>query len=159
MLWVYALAINPETPTIIYAATDNGVWRSMDEGENWNAINNGLESNIVYSLVIDPFTPTTIYIGTTKGVYRSSNNGDAWIALPEGLPVDAKISTISINCLDPSILYIGVREHGIYKSITGGEDWIYMGLKERNIYTIIIIPSSPIVIYGGTEIGVYKLEA
>jgi photosystem II stability/assembly factor-like uncharacterized protein len=67
---VRALAIDPLTPTTLYAGTwGGGVFKSTDGGENWGAVNMGLVNLYVFALAIDPVTPTTIYAGTDSGVF------------------------------------------------------------------------------------------
>ena len=62
---VHALAIDPATPTTLYAGTDGGgVFKSTDGGGSWSAVNTGLTDTYVHALAIDPATPTTLYAGT-----------------------------------------------------------------------------------------------
>ena len=63
--YVYALAIDPQTPDTLYAGTDGGgVFKSTNGGTNWTAINTGLTNTYVSALAIDPQTPETLYAGT-----------------------------------------------------------------------------------------------
>ena len=39
---VRALAIDPSTPTTLYAGTERGVYKSTDGGDTWAGVNNGL---------------------------------------------------------------------------------------------------------------------
>jgi hypothetical protein len=65
---IHALAIDPVTPTALYAGTEGaGVFKTTDGGENWTAINTGLTGTFVHALAIDPKTPTTLYAGTCGG--------------------------------------------------------------------------------------------
>src|SRR5205085_7824297 len=61
---VNALAIDPRTPTTLYAATSDGrVLKSTDGGVNWSAT--GLaNSAAITALALDPQTPGTIYAVT-----------------------------------------------------------------------------------------------
>jgi len=63
---VYAFAINPGTPTKVYAAGPDGVLKSTDGGGSWSPFSTGLTST-VSALVVDPLTPSTIYAGTLGG--------------------------------------------------------------------------------------------
>ena len=82
---IAALAIDPSTPTTLYAGTSGGgVFKSTDGGGSWRAINTGLNTTFVVSaLVIDPATPATLYAGTGRGlvsgdasgVFKSTNGG------------------------------------------------------------------------------------
>jgi disulfide bond formation protein DsbB len=54
---VYALAIDPTTPSTLYAGTLGfGVFKSTNGGGNWSAVNAGLTSTgtTVFFLAIDP---------------------------------------------------------------------------------------------------------
>ena len=79
---VWALAIDPSTPTTLYAGTWNGVFKSINGGTTWSA--NGLTGNGVFALAIDPSTPTTLYAGTNGGVFKSINGGTTWSATGTG---------------------------------------------------------------------------
>jgi len=69
---ILVLAIDPVTPTTLYAGTErNGVFKSTDGARSWSAANAGLPtstSGII--LALDPGTPTTLYAGTDgSGVF------------------------------------------------------------------------------------------
>jgi photosystem II stability/assembly factor-like uncharacterized protein len=68
---VSVMAVDPATPTMLYAATSGGVFKSTNGGDNWISVN----SLILGELVIDPVTPTTLYGGTNVGVFKSTNAG------------------------------------------------------------------------------------
>jgi hypothetical protein len=56
---IYTLAIDPTTPTTLYAGTAfSGLFKSTDGGSTWRAVNTGLPTGSI--LVIDPLTPTTL---------------------------------------------------------------------------------------------------
>ena len=76
---VHVVAVDPLTPTTIYAGTRvHGVFKSIDGGLSWRDSSNGLfeaHGEWVVSLAIDPATPSTIYAGTRNFVYKSSDSG------------------------------------------------------------------------------------
>ena len=63
---VAALAIDPRTPSTLYAGTDSvGVFKSTDAGDTWISADTGLPDGYsVAALAIDPHTPSTLYAGT-----------------------------------------------------------------------------------------------
>src|SRR2546425_10038928 len=78
---ISALAIDPLTPTTLYASTNGGgLFKSTDGGANWSAT--GLTNIYVSALAIDPVTPTTLYAGTSygPGVFKSTDGGASWNA-------------------------------------------------------------------------------
>ena len=62
---VSALALDPTTPTTLYAGTSDGVFKTTDGGTSWSPVNTGLAvlSTTVRALALDPTTPTTLYAG------------------------------------------------------------------------------------------------
>jgi hypothetical protein len=85
---VYVPAIDPLTPSIIYAGTDGGVFKSTNGGGIWSAINKGLTDTHVNLLVIDPLKPSTIYASTRDtGIVRSPDGGECGF-----MPLPAPVS-------------------------------------------------------------------
>ena len=84
---ITTLAIDPATPTTLYAGTNSdGMFKSTNGGGNWSAVNTGLTATGVHTLAIDPTTPTTLYAGTYGGgVFKSTNGGGNWSAVNTGL--------------------------------------------------------------------------
>ena len=64
---ISALAIDPATPSTLYAGTYRGVFKSTNGGGSWSAINTSLTNPDVRTLAIDPATPSTLYAGTAGG--------------------------------------------------------------------------------------------
>lgn len=66
---MWALALDPRSPGIIYAAADkDGVFRSKDAGKSWHPFNAGLENRSVYHLAFGA-EGRVLYAGTSKGVF------------------------------------------------------------------------------------------
>ncbi|MFI5365340.1 MAG: WD40/YVTN/BNR-like repeat-containing protein [Candidatus Binatia bacterium] len=107
---VTALAIDPITPSTLYAGTVGGVFRSTNSGGSWGAVNTGLSDLFVSALAIDPTTPSTLYAGTVgSGVFQSTNSGASWTAVNTGLPGDIYINALAIDPATPSTLYAGTN--------------------------------------------------
>src|SRR5262249_5908493 len=100
---VAALAIDPRTPTTLYAGTSvDGVFKSTDGGSSWVAANTGLTNTPIGALAIDPLTPTTLYAGTGGGVFKSTDGGSSWVAATTGLPNTPFINVLAIDPFTPT---------------------------------------------------------
>lgn len=66
---VRALAIDPSAPSNLYAATQNGVYRSGDAAGSWLPFNFGLETYDVFDIAIDR-TGTLLRAVTASGLYE-----------------------------------------------------------------------------------------
>src|SRR5215510_4187617 len=59
---------DPRNPWTVYAASStSGVFKSIDGGESWSAVNSGLTTLSVNSLAIDPQDSSTVYAATAGG--------------------------------------------------------------------------------------------
>jgi hypothetical protein len=64
---IYAIAIHPQNPDIVFAGTDEGVYKSTDAGMNWEPFRDGMPDRFVYSLAFDPQNPGKLYAATQGG--------------------------------------------------------------------------------------------
>ncbi len=91
-LMIMNLAMDPVTPSIIYAGVGNttspshGIWRTTDSGVTWTHLTSGLPAGTNQgriSLCINPQNNNTVYaliadVYSTIGLYRSFNKGNTW---------------------------------------------------------------------------------
>ncbi len=113
---INALAVDPQTPDIIYAGTGGGVFKSTDGGASWSAINNGLTNTYVNALALDPQTPTIIYAGTGGGsVFKTTDGGVSWSAIKHGL-TNTDVNALALDPQTPAIIYAGTWGGGVFKS-------------------------------------------
>jgi photosystem II stability/assembly factor-like uncharacterized protein len=159
---VSALAIEPQTPAILYAATNGGVFKSSNGGGTWTAMNSGLTS-IVSALAIDPKTPSTLYARTQIGeAFKSRNGGGIWTAINSGL-TNLYVTALAIDPQTPTTLYAGILgsdlyEGGVFKSIDGGGSWtaINSGLTNSFVFALAIDLQRPATLYAATNGAVFK---
>jgi uncharacterized repeat protein (TIGR02543 family) len=157
---IRCLAIDPLTPSTLYAGTDNGgVFRSTDGGSTWTALNTGHTNLSVWALAINPLSPSTLYAGTWGyGVFRSTDGGSTWTAASAGL-TNLNVSSLVINPLTPSTLYVGTSTGGVFRTTDSGATWtaVNSGLGNRWINALAINPAIPSTLYAGTtESGVFR---
>jgi photosystem II stability/assembly factor-like uncharacterized protein len=98
---------------IIYAATDNGLYRSADFGENWYLIRSGEAVNSIFSVNNFIFYGA----GTYGKIYRSSDNGNTWDSL---FRTTKKITSFVFK---DSLLFASTLSNGLYKSTNYGLNW------------------------------------
>jgi len=117
---VLSLAIDPRTPTTLYAITlfgegteVQGLFKSTDGASSWRAINKGLADVKVNVLAIDPQPPTIIYAGTWHGVFGSTDGGETWRANNDGL-TDLSVRVLTIGPGTPTTLYAGTWGSGVF---------------------------------------------
>lgn len=75
---VLALAASEDSPGMLYAATEDGVWKSANGGASW-AATVASPAGLAQSIVADPLDADRVVTATTGGaVWLSSNGGSTW---------------------------------------------------------------------------------
>jgi len=151
--WIYALAIDPTTPSTPYAGTyGGGMFKSTNGGATWSAVNTGLSNKEVWALAIDPINTNTIYVGTYGGVFKSANGGATWSAVNNGL-TNTAVFALAIDPTNSNTLYAGTYfGGGVFKSTNGGTNWsaVNTGLTNLDVYALAIDST---MLYAGTRYG------
>ena len=88
---------------------------------------------------------------SSLGVFRSDDGGMTWqqkVRIDDKKSIkDVNVISLSINPLDPKIIFIGTRKKGLYKTSDEGETWQQVALASGNINAIGIDPKDPNIIY------------
>src|SRR5581483_10152423 len=165
---VDSIVIDRSNTQTLYAGTSVGIFRSMDEGITWAAVNNGLAETNVQVLLIDPTTNSTLYAGTgpnsfqftsnkPAGLFRSTDGGNTWAPFGAGLPASIAVNALAFDKAQPPGLYAATND-GIFKSTDNGADWTpanHGAFGNRGLVTGVD-PSNPNTIYTSTLAGLFK---
>jgi photosystem II stability/assembly factor-like uncharacterized protein len=150
------LAIDPKTPSTLYAQTSDGLFKSIDSGRSWVSIRNNMRASIYGGKVVkvDPSQPATVYADTFGTLYKSTDGGNSWTML-----IDI-VDCMAIDPRDTAKLYVGCDE-GILKSTDGGVSWVHVnqGLPRGEntwVVDLEINPDNPSAIYAATGDGIFK---
>lgn len=120
----------------IYFGNWGGVFRSVDDGVNWNEVLDCLNTEVIRDIIQD--NNGVLFGGTRSfspdispgGCYRSMDNGASWDLV--GLHYKDVSSLLSIN---NNTLFAAVRFSGVFKSVDSGESWtqVYTGVSASSI--------------------------
>ncbi|MCK4825755.1 hypothetical protein KA005_58950, partial [bacterium] len=110
-----------------YNGTGSGVLKSIDGGDSWRQINNGLHNLFVGFLEMHPDNPKVLFAAAgnntycaDSGVYKTTNGGKNWVQI---LKTDiSSCSVVTISPSNPKVIYAGGAE-AFYRSDDGGESW------------------------------------
>jgi photosystem II stability/assembly factor-like uncharacterized protein len=181
------VTLDPNNPNVVWVGTGennsqrsvafgDGVYKSLDGGENW--VNVGLESSEhIGMIVVDPRDSNVVYVaaqgplwnsGGDRGVYKTTDGGATWERVLH-ISDDTGANEVHMDPRDPDVLYAsayqrrrhvwtlidGGPESAIYKSTDAGASWrkITEGLPKVDMGRIglDISPADPDVIYAVIE--------
>jgi hypothetical protein len=118
------------TADVLYAATDQGVFRSPDAGISWSRCS---ESKVTTSVLVLQ-DGRTVLAGTSDGsVLRSVDSGDHWTAITRGIP-GVSVSILASRFTGPAMVYVGTNEE-FAASNDAGLTWV-----PRNIGLVATTP-------------------
>ncbi|HEV2846147.1 MAG TPA: hypothetical protein VG477_14930 [Thermoanaerobaculia bacterium] len=157
---VHDLAIDPVRPSVLYVATGNRAYKSVNAGASWTPIA-GIDR--VFRIVLDPSRPTTVYAVAGDRVFKSLNGGATWApTAPLGLPSSIHPGDLVADPTQPSRLYVGLGLGGVLRSDDGGASWRLVsqgigGGAARRV-TELAVPRRPAgtVLAGTAGLGVYR---
>jgi photosystem II stability/assembly factor-like uncharacterized protein len=161
------LAIDPQTPTTLYAGTGKGVFKSTDSAASWTPVNSGLPPfpnepyTVVGSVAIDAKTPATVYVIVAnllgRKVFKSVNGGDTWIDASSGLPTGTYLRSVTIDPAYPSTLFTATGS-GVFKSVDGGLSWtpVNSGMYATRVWDLAIDPQNSSTLYAATSNALVK---
>jgi len=151
------LVFQPGNSSIVYAATDTGLFKSTDSGANWSLLP-GSPPFIYSELAIDPVNPAIIYVATNGGLFKSTDGGNSFTPSNNGL--GTSVRSISINPVTPAILYATVSGNGAsqyFKSVNGGANWTPSFVTGASrVDSITIDPNTPTTLFADTDRGISR---
>jgi photosystem II stability/assembly factor-like uncharacterized protein len=145
-----SLEISPgfQTDRTLFASIrDEGLIRSEDGGNNWTAVNNGLEftrrwsespgagdfrRDVVIAISPNYAADGTVFAGSPAGdgLYVSSDRGDSWTRLPIGSElVMAPVIAIALSpeFVTDRTMMVSIKGQGNFRSVDGGQSFVPVG--------------------------------
>ncbi len=161
---VYGLAIDPKTPSTLYAAVYfSGMYKSVDSGASWNPA-----GTLPYpaAVAVDARNPALVYASagtdfpqpaSSGSIYRSQDGGQSWTAINNGLQANFYANILIADPATPARVYAAKSFYGggIYRSDDFGNSWtaIGTGLPDQVLKVLAIDPSHPSTLYAGPSSG------
>lgn len=155
---VFDLEVATQPALTLFAGTGKGVFKSNDNGRNWNSCNKGLNpSSAVNTIVLDPLSHSTLFVGMGEGLFKSSDGGENWTVVDRTMTAGNEITTLAFDPQSPSILFAGAKS-GIHRSTDSGLSWKMIDRRMSDVNevkSLAVDPSAPTTIYAGTKQGVF----
>lgn len=127
---VHAVTVHPADGSIVYAATDRGLYRSLDAGRSWHCLMAPADTQF-WSVCCHPADPRVLLAGTSPaGVLRSDDGGITWrqatLRFSERVRMEfaCRVMRFASDPEAPARVYAAVEVGGALRSDDGGLTWV-----------------------------------
>ena len=156
---VFAVAVDPVTPSIIYAVSSPGIFESQDSGSHWKLALQ-LPGNNASDVAIEPEDHATAYVATQgDGIFVTRDSGTTWNPANTGIGKigggqEDSVYRVSVDPVDDGTAYALTLNTGVYKTIDHGAHWQAVNtgitqLQNLNVLMnrLLVDPVAPNVLY------------
>jgi photosystem II stability/assembly factor-like uncharacterized protein len=154
--WYFGgITADPREPNTVYVS-NTSLYRSIDGGENFEAIKGAPGGDDYHSLWIAPDDPERMILGSDQGAAVSVDRGKSWSSWYN--QPTAQFYHVTVDNRFPYMVYgsqqdsgtAGVFSRSDYGQITS-HDWSPVGGEESGY--IALSPADPSLVYGGGPLG------
>jgi photosystem II stability/assembly factor-like uncharacterized protein len=132
----HTLAAHPENPSRLFSAAGDGCFESLDDGDSWRKLDDGLAHQYCWSIAISAVAPETMLLSASQGAFTAHSTGSArsfiyrrvgnepWKLAMEGLSKlkGARIPILAASLREPRVIYLAA-EGVVYRSADDGSRW------------------------------------
>ena len=157
---VYGIAINPQTPSLIFVELgDGGLFRSTDSGANWQMTSDQIVYNSSVAFGADGQTAYASSGYMPVNLFRSDDDAVNWIPIP--INNVSRGNTVFPHPTQADTVFAIATEgydpiyDGLYRSDNRGEDWIKIteGISGVVPTALAIDAMHPLTMALGTDTG------
>jgi photosystem II stability/assembly factor-like uncharacterized protein len=126
---VQCIRMNPSNPRTLYAATSDGIFKTVNAGKTWQLVLNVLMGE---DIVIHPDDTNKVMVSCGNlasrgsGLYRSTDAGISWTKL-NTFPTFTGKTLLELFASNPNIVFASIadslRGKGLYKTNNFGSNW------------------------------------
>ena len=170
---VDALALDPRSPSVLYAGTGLGIFKTTDGAKTWKLASTGIDfggdplghrllEGFIWAIAIDPVHTSTVYAASLAGVWKTNDGGATWKRVLRNGAVN-----LGIDPNQPQTVYAsGMKSwrskksrNSIYKTVDGGGNWRATGTRglHDNFFghPIVVDGRAPGTVYAGGSSGLF----
>ena len=171
--WQTPIWLSKHNQDILYLGAQK-LFRSFDQGDNWEAISGdltggGVKGNVPFGTLTtvheSPLRFGLLYTGSDDGqVHVSRDGGENWQNITAGLPEKLWVSSLRASAHEKGRVYLALNGYRwddfnayIYRSDDFGQSWTRLGadLPAEPVNALREDPVNPDLLYVGTDHGVY----
>ena len=130
---IHCVNLSRSRPGTVYVATARAPYRTDDEGDHWEIINDGLDRRYTLHIAADPEDADLVLVTVSENAgrkapqfYRSTSGGRSWTlveALGHGENAEDMVVAFDWDPETPGMVYAGTDGGKLFCSRDRGETW------------------------------------
>ena len=168
---VRAIAVHPLQSAVVFAGTQDGLYRSGSRGNHWRGLNMPVAGSVVWSILVRPHTSSVMYVGMAPAqIFSTRDAGDSWEPLPMipgpdvmTMSFETRVIAMAVDPNNPDEMYAALEVGGVMRKLAGEDIWelINNGLSEGgearlDLHGIQVSRSQPGTVYISTREGMFR---
>ncbi|MCO5171198.1 MAG: YCF48-related protein [Planctomycetes bacterium] len=161
-LWGFgALAMDPTSTDVLYAATEGGIFKSTNAGLTWTDVTSAPlpPDEEVDAVAAGP--AGTVWAMSDARLFRSADGGATWADVTGTLP-PLFLPIIRPHPTDTSTAWL-TPGFGVFKTTDGGQTWTSLASgplpPNANVTGLVVAPGDPSVLYVTTQFHTKPLKS
>ena len=124
---IYELEMHANNPQVLWAATSDGIYKTINGGINWVQTQTGAFEGVKQK----PGDPDTVYAITDSEFYKSTNGGNNFSLAGDGLFSNSARLVMDVTPANQNLVYVVASSgsygfEGVYKSTDSGNNFVKM---------------------------------
>jgi photosystem II stability/assembly factor-like uncharacterized protein len=170
------LVLLPNNPNVIYAAAwraerkpwtiisggkEGGIYKSIDGGDSWEKLDNGLPKGLIgkIDLAVCAADSKVVYAlieaeGKEGGLYKSTDQGYSFKQISDNPSLQIRpfyFNNVDVDPTNPDIVYVNTLR--FHKSVDGGKNWRTIPTPHGDNHSMWINPINPQLMVQGNDGG------
>jgi len=135
---ITSLSFDPESPSLLYATTRGGIFKSTNGGEEWQPM--ARNARMVPSFIdAHPWIRTRMLASGEQGIFVSTDKGKSWSeAKPQGNRI--AVHALTYTPTNAGIIHAATAGSGVVTTTDGGIHWepARFGLKSDSVIAVTL---------------------
>ncbi|MCU0427818.1 MAG: T9SS type A sorting domain-containing protein [Candidatus Kapabacteria bacterium] len=135
--------------SILYAGSPLGMYRTLDSGLTWSAINRGLADTRVQAIAANS---SFVFAATEGGIFRSQDSGTTWMAVNTGL-TERNVKAVIIG---DGAVFLATSTGTVFRSTDNGVNWIRVPFSFQGSPVLSFGKLQNMIFAGTREAGIFR---